>query len=260
MSTAYRKKAALQKASAGCSRVDSYFRPRAPSPMLPQLPAAELDKPESLLRTEDAQLQTITENESAAKGSEPKQPITISTHTSTVQSPDPLSTEQLESTIPTATFLDTADDNDETGNIDDSVYLQLDKLIYLAKKHKSVVALFKLHTLKMYLELYAKMKSNPRIANPAQRASLNIAQSVGKGPYFARQLRHLKVYIHRFGTLPPSRTGHHHAHSSLLNNEHILIAVRRYLTVLADGEVSTTVALLSKSQPLLAENRSLLIS
>ncbi|KAI0092204.1 hypothetical protein BDY19DRAFT_928836 [Irpex rosettiformis] len=82
------------------------------------------------------------------------------------------------------------------------------------------------------------MKLNPRIKNPAQRASISIARSVGKGPYFARQLRHLRLYVYRFGTLPPNRSGKHHAHPSLLDNEHISIAVRRYLTILADGEIT----------------------
>jgi hypothetical protein len=69
------------------------------------------------------------------------------------------------------------------------------------------------------------------------RASHAVAISIGKGPYFARKVRMLHNYVEKFHTLPPMSAGKHHAHPSLLNNEHIAQAVRRYLTVLANGEV-----------------------
>ncbi|KAH8096948.1 hypothetical protein BXZ70DRAFT_1000956 [Cristinia sonorae] len=90
----------------------------------------------------------------------------------------------------------------------------------------------------MYLEELAKYKRNPKIRNPAQRASIVVARSIGKGPYWARKLRHLKLYMEHFGTLPPNRIGKHHGHPSLLNDERVFVAVRRYLTVLADGEIT----------------------
>lgn len=212
-STVYKHKAKYRAASAGCARVDSFFRPRAPSP-----PLANLIAPPDL--PSDGR-------------------VTVEQPPSVIQAPTTDLEGPVEHGAQAAVFLDPAGDEiEEGGSMEDSVRLRLEKLIKMAKKHKSAAALFKLHTLKMYLELYAKMKLNPRISNPAQRASLSIARSVGRGAYFARQLRHLKLYVHRFGTLPPSRTGKHHAHPSLLNNEHIAVAVRRYLTVLADGEVS----------------------
>ncbi len=212
-STVYRHKAKYRAASAGCARVDSFFRPKAPSP-----PPANLIAPPDV--PSDGE-------------------VTVKHSPSVIQAPA-TDLEGRDKPAQAAVFLDPAGDEvEEGGSMEDSVRLRLEKLIKMAKKHKSAAALFKLHTLKMYLELYAKMKLNPRISNPAQRASLSIARSVGRGAYFARQLRHLKLYVHRFGTLPPSRTGKHHAHPSLLNNEHISVAVRRYLTVLADGEVSS---------------------
>jgi len=48
----------------------------------------------------------------------------------------------------------------------------------------------------------------------------------------------LHKYVEQFHTLPPTNAGKHNVHPSLLNNEHISHAVRRYLTVLADGHVS----------------------
>jgi hypothetical protein len=67
---------------------------------------------------------------------------------------------------------------------------------------------------------------------------VSVATLAGRGPYFARKLRLLAVYIERFHTLPPINSGKHHAHPSLLNDERVAHAVRRYLTVLAAGEVS----------------------
>ena len=71
------------------------------------------------------------------------------------------------------------------------------------------------------------------------RASLAVAKSIGKGPYFAHKIRTLTKYIGQFQTLPPTTIGNHNAHPSLLNNERMAQAVQRYLTVLADGEVNT---------------------
>ena len=135
---------------------------------------------------------------------------------------------------------DDEDEGDENDPLDVDVRRRLATLTALAKKHKSATTLFKLHTLQMYLDLHAQFSRNLHITKPAQRASLSIARLVGRGPYFVRQLRHLKLYIHCFGTLPPNQTGKHHTHPSLLDNEEILAAVRRYLTVLADGEVRIT--------------------
>ncbi|KIJ27974.1 hypothetical protein M422DRAFT_270825 [Sphaerobolus stellatus SS14] len=69
-------------------------------------------------------------------------------------------------------------------------------------------------------------------------ASHAIAKSIGKGPYFAQKIRSLTRYIGCFHTLPPATAGKHNAHPSLLNDEWIAQAVYRYLTVLADGEIT----------------------
>ena len=102
---------------------------------------------------------------------------------------------------------------------------------------KSFGALFKLHAVRNHLELLERFRHIPNIKNPTTRASLAVAKSVGKGPYFAKKIRCLVMYINRFHTLPPARSGKHHAHPSLLNNERISQAVHRYLTVQEIGEV-----------------------
>jgi hypothetical protein len=134
-------------------------------------------------------------------------------------------------------FLDpTADDEDEFAR--PPVGQVINSLIAEAKKHHSFSALFKLQALKNYLELHAQYHINPKITNLATRASLAIAKSVSKGPYFARKICQLVIYVDKFHTLPPTGSGKHHAHPSLLNNERVYQAVRRFLAVQEDGEVS----------------------
>jgi hypothetical protein len=112
------------------------------------------------------------------------------------------------------------------------------QLIDEANRHGSFTALFKLQAVKAYLELHERYRLIPNIKNPVTRASLTVAKSVGKGPYFARQVRKLGTYIKQFQCLPPTGSGKHHVHPSLLNNERVHGAVRRFLTVQEPGEVS----------------------
>lgn len=141
--------------------------------------------------------------------------------------------------IPDEDFLETRGDEfefekDKTPDLS----LVVEKLMVAAKRHKSFAALFKLQAVQQYMQLTERYSRIPAIKNPRTRASAAVALGVGKGPYFSRQIRHLKLYIARFHTLPPTNSGKHHGHPSLLNNEHVLHAVRRYLTVVANGEVS----------------------
>lgn len=134
-------------------------------------------------------------------------------------------------------YLDlTADDEDEPVSV--PVGLTIKALIKLAKRHQSFSALFTLHAVKTYLELLERFRRVPNIKNPVHRASLAVAKSAGKGPYFARKVVQTVVYTGRFRTLPPNSSGKHHAHPSLLNNERIHQAVRRFLTIQPVGEVS----------------------
>ncbi|EAU83213.1 hypothetical protein CC1G_11674 [Coprinopsis cinerea okayama7 len=112
------------------------------------------------------------------------------------------------------------------------------KLIAAAKKHGAYSSLIKLNSVKDYLSLVYTYEMNPRIKNPRTKASLAIAARIGKGPAFARKIRELAIYIDRFHTLPPRNRGKHHAHPSLLNDERVFHAVRRYLSVTAAGEIT----------------------
>ncbi|KAF8581939.1 hypothetical protein K439DRAFT_1647755 [Ramaria rubella] len=120
-----------------------------------------------------------------------------------------------------------------------TIYEATKKLIMEAKKFKLFSCLMHLHAIKAFLELHEKYQL---VADSAMRASIAVAKSVGKGPYFARKIRSLTHYIGHFCTLPPTTAGKHNAHPSLLNNEWITQAVHWYLTILADGEISESCA------------------
>jgi len=97
--------------------------------------------------------------------------------------------------------------------------------------------LFKLHAVQNHLELLECYHCITSIKNPTTRASLAVTKSVGKGPYFSKNIHCLVIYINHFHTHPPVRSGKHHTHPSLFNNERISQAVHHYLTVQEIGEV-----------------------
>jgi hypothetical protein len=61
---------------------------------------------------------------------------------------------------------------------------------------------------------------------------------MGKGPYFARQIRYTEIYIKQYHQLPPPKTFTQHGHHTLLDNESVLHNVRTYLASQALGSVS----------------------
>lgn len=154
--TRMRKQAENRAAAAGCARADSFFRTRVLSP--PPTDVNVLGSEFETIITSDSNVNIEgTQAESLPVVSE----STVTRSATDIEAPD------VE--VPASEFLDPASDKaEEDGSVEDNVYRCLDNLIRLAKKHKSATALFKLHTLKMCLELYAKMKINPHIKNPAQ--------------------------------------------------------------------------------------------
>ena len=129
-----------------------------------------------------------------------------------------------------------ADDEDVPETED--MHLTMKQLINEAKLFKSFPSLMHLCAVSHFIRLHDEYCKSPKIKNPTMHASYTVARSIGKGPYFARKIRALHRYIARFHTLSPTNSGKHHAHPSLLNNERVLQAVCRHLTVLANGEVS----------------------
>lgn len=134
-------------------------------------------------------------------------------------------------------FLDIAeDDNDAPKPV--SKLESFEMLITSTKRFRSFTSLFYLNAVKEFINLWNKYKKNPRINTLMTKASLTISTAIGKGPYMAQKIHMLYHYIAHFQALPPVSSGKHHAHPSLLNDERIIWAVRRYLTVLANGQVS----------------------
>ena len=73
---------------------------------------------------------------------------------------------------------------------------------------------------------------------PCLSASLAIACQMGKGPYFACQIRQNELYFLKNLHLPPHKLFAQHGHHTLFNNETILHNVRIYLTSQALDTVS----------------------
>ncbi|KAG6843482.1 hypothetical protein H0H87_003992 [Tephrocybe sp. NHM501043] len=145
-------------------------------------------------------------------------------------------------TIPVYKLLDiTVEDDIEDLDLQSpqlSVNVVVEQLLKDAKEHQAFHPWYQLEAVKAYLKLCIKFNHNPKILNPWTRASLAVAKLVGKGPYFAKKIQHLAIYIDQFYTLPPMESGKHHAHPLLLNDEHIMKAVCHYLTVIPLGDVS----------------------
>jgi hypothetical protein len=117
-------------------------------------------------------------------------------NTSSLQ--DPPRVEEAEA-VDSAELLDVTVD-DEQEKEPPAVGTVMNRLIKEARDHHSFAALFKLQAVKSYLELYEKYRTCPQIRNPRVRASSKVANSVGKGPYFAKKFRKLTIYISRFQT------------------------------------------------------------
>lgn len=251
-SSIYQKQADLRRAAIGTAKLSTFFG-RAPShsPTMTTAPSARSYSvmPHTIADTTDSSdWEDIIEVVPPAPVLVPPPTLAPASPPITPETPNIMSLESMSeiniinsnTEVPShTTFLDpTADDEYQPLQI--PVGTTVTELIKEAKKHQSFGALFKLHAVRNYLELLERYRRIPNIKNPATRASIAVAKSVGKGPYFAKNIRHLVIYIDRFHTLPPARSGKHHAHPSLLNNERISQAVRRYLTVQEIGEVKVS--------------------
>jgi hypothetical protein len=104
-------------------------------------------------------------------------------------------------------------------------------------KH-AIKNLCKLTAVSEYVQLRARYKKHNPCKRPCLAASIAVARSMGKGPYFARQIRQLELYLKRYQHLPPPTKFTKHAHHTLLDNECILHDVRAYLAAQALGTVT----------------------
>jgi hypothetical protein len=69
-------------------------------------------------------------------------------------------------------------------------------------------------------------------------ASMAIAHRMGKGPYFACQIRFNELYLLKNQRLPPPKAYVWHGHHTLLDNEALLHDIRVYLVTQSLGTVN----------------------
>lgn len=77
-----------------------------------------------------------------------------------------------------------------------------------------------------------------RSQRPTQRASMVVAARMGKGPFFARQVRENTAYLLKYGQLPPLQTKKRPGGHSLIDNEAFLLSLRRYIALMGIGEIT----------------------
>lgn len=134
-------------------------------------------------------------------------------------------------------FLTEENDNSESDDIMDIIHSCL-KAAKKCDPGHSVKMIWKLTAVLEYVKLRARYRMHKACKRPCLNASVAIARRVGKGPYFARQIRHNELYLRRYHRLPPPKRFARHGHHTLLDNESILHDVRAYLAAQALGTIT----------------------
>ena len=125
----------------------------------------------------------------------------------------------------------------ESGDISAIIRSCLKEVKKCNSRH-AIKNLCKLTAVSEYVQLRARYKKHNACKRPCLAASVAIARSMGKGPYFARQIRQLELYLKRYQHLPPPKKFTKHAHHTLLDNECILHDVCAYLAAQALGTIT----------------------
>ena len=103
---------------------------------------------------------------------------------------------------------------------------------------RSIKMLSQLSAVSAYIKLHVQYQKHNACKWPCLSASLAIARQMGKGPYFARQIRQNELYLLKNQHLPPHKSFAQHGHHTLLDNETILHDVHIYFASQALGTVS----------------------
>lgn len=247
----YLREKKLQQAATGCFKMTAFFKPRDAAqnhhamgstlgPVTSQAPAVDVtDSIAPSLSVHDAICApglTVSDlHEPATQTAPPESPTRHSDNP--IESTDNSNELTDSPAVTPEEFLSPTSDEEDVPE-GESVVQTVKRLKAEAKRYQSFGSLFQLCAIENFITLLDWYKHNPKVKSPVKKASETVARSVGRGKYFARKVRTLHRYIQQFKTLPPTNSGKHHAHPSLLNNERMMQAVRRYLTVLANGEVS----------------------
>lgn len=135
-------------------------------------------------------------------------------------------------------WLDIIDeDNDEP----QSTLSLVEKCLKEAKKLRTprlVKVITQLSAIAQYVKLRDKYLQHARTKRPCLSSSLAIARRMGKGPYFARQIRNNERYLSQHHCLPPHKGGAYRGHATLLDNEAVVHAVHRYLASQSLGTIT----------------------
>ncbi|KIJ43854.1 hypothetical protein M422DRAFT_169388, partial [Sphaerobolus stellatus SS14] len=132
---------------------------------------------------------------------------------------------------------ETPEDDPEPANII-QILQGLIKAAKRCKTKEAIKALMPLTGLVHFVKLRDSYRLHPKCHTPAMTASLIAARRLVRGPYFARQLRKLELYVLKYRKLPPSKSRTIVEQQSLLNNENIIHNLRSYLAILKIGEVT----------------------
>jgi hypothetical protein len=90
-----------------------------------------------------------------------------------------------------------------------------------------------------FVKLRERYHQNPQCKHPGLNASLAIAWRVEKDQYHARQIRVNEQYLLQHHRLPPGKREQFHGQYTLLDNQSVLLGVRRYLAAQALGTITT---------------------
>jgi len=89
-----------------------------------------------------------------------------------------------------------------------------------------------------YVKLREPYHKNLCCTKPCLNASLAIARRVGKDQYYAHQVRTNERYLLKHGRLPPSKRELSGGQYTLLDNQVILLGVRKYLAAQGLGTIT----------------------
>jgi hypothetical protein len=99
------------------------------------------------------------------------------------------------------------------------------KTVKKLKTGRTIKMMTQLVAIAEYVKLRAHYQTQPKCSKPCLSASIAIARRMGKGGYFACQIRRNERYLLQHQQLPPSKAGAYHGQYTLLDNENILHAV-----------------------------------
>jgi hypothetical protein len=112
------------------------------------------------------------------------------------------------------------------------------KMPKLHNHARTIKTLSLLSAVSEYVKLRSHYKSIKQCKRPCLNASVTIARRMGRGIYFARQIRYNSLYLLKHHHLPPRKEYTRNGQYSLLDNEAVLHDVRVYLAAQSLGTVT----------------------